>query len=260
MEKDERVHETIAMSVKYGPPTLRYPGGKHRVAKKIAAMMPDHKVYVEPFCGASHVFFAKPRVKRNILNDKNHDLIGFFKSVKGRKVCCDITPDKEKFLRLREKKHVSPCEYIYINKNSYGGKSFGTKPTYGYVEHNKQKKMCIDGSVLNNVALLNQDFSSVIKKYDGKETLFYVDPPYVKANQKECLYGKGFCSVSPESVASALSHIRGKAIVSYDDHPDVRKAFKGWKVSKITLPYSLAKVGGTDKIKGNTEELIIKNY
>jgi len=73
------------------------------------------------------------------------------------------------------------------------------------------------------------------------------------------LYGKNMCEVKPADVANSVRNIKGKAIISYDDHPEVRKAFKGFKMSKIELPYSFAR-NKQKEVKGKTEELLITNY
>lgn len=252
------------MKTKYKYPSLGYPGGKSKIAKKIIAKMPPHKVYVEPFAGASHVFFKKPKAEKNVLNDKNKELIRFFQIVKNKKFCCKIEDNENKHLRINSKKLKSPCDYIYLNKTSYSSKSFSGKPAYSY-DHRYDRRnaegrtICIDGFKLNHVILQSQDFRSAIKQNDSRDTLFYIDPPYVKANEKSCLYGKGFCSVTPEHVAQAVRKIKGKALISYDDHPEVRKAFRGFKFEHIVLPYSLAK-DKDGKVKGKTKELLIRNY
>jgi len=89
--------------------------------------------------------------------------------------------------------------------------------------------------------------------------LFYVDPPYIKANEKDCMYGKNMCDVTPQEVASEVKKIKGKAIISYDDHPEVRKAFKTFKIEKLTVPYTLARAKD-GKSQGKKKELLIKNF
>ena len=34
--------------------------------------------------------------------------------------------------------------------------------------------------ILNKTSVTNQDYKSVMKRHDGKNTLHYLDPPYVK--------------------------------------------------------------------------------
>lgn len=250
------------MADKYKTPSLRYPGGKSKVAKKIIAKMPPHSTYVEPFSGAAHVFFKKDKANKNVLNDLNKNLIGFYKDLKGKKICCNIKPSKDKFNKIRDKDNKTFCDYLYLNKNSYGGKHvFDGKPSYGYQDRKKShiSNLCIDGSKLEKVKLTTKDFKDSIKQNDSKDTLFYVDPPYVEANKNECIYGKNNCGVSPSEVAKALKSIKGKAIISYDDHPEVRKAFKGFKIENLGVPYSIRRtIKG--KQQGIKKELLIKNY
>ncbi len=239
--------------------SLKYPGGKSKVAKKIIEEFPPHTKYVEPFSGVAHVFFQKTKADSNVLNDTNRELIRFFRDIKGKKVCCDLSGNREKFNRIRAKNSKSICDQIYLNKASYGGHlSFGAKPFYGNDKKLEERgQYCVDGSKLKGVTLTTDDYKTTIKKHDSKDTLFYLDPPYMKANAKECLYGKDNCQVRPEEVASVVKKIKGTAIVSYDDHPQVRKAFKDCKVRTITLPYAFAK-NKNKKLKGDTKELLIK--
>ena len=234
---------------KYRKLSLRYPGGKSRVAKKIISKMEPHEKYVEPFAGAAHVFLKKPKAKSNVLNDTNKDITRFLKAIKGKKLCCNIKDDKATFNRILKKKNKTPCDFIALNQRSYSG-------DMKYFSHPGTKsEQCFDGTKLKGVRITNQDFRKTIKNHDSKNTLFYVDPPYVKANEKRCLYGKDGCKVTPKEVADAVKKIKGKAIISYDNHPSVRKAFKGCKIGKIEFPYTYDGKKGQKWRK--TKELLI---
>jgi DNA adenine methylase len=60
---------------------LCYVGGKSRLAKHIASVIPEHDSYCEVFAGAGWVFFAKEPSRYEILNDISSDLISFWRVV-----------------------------------------------------------------------------------------------------------------------------------------------------------------------------------
>ena len=64
---------------------LRRLGTKKRIAHKIIAHFPLHKIYIEPFFGAGGMFFNKPKVKYNIVNDLDSDVFNLFQVVLNQK-------------------------------------------------------------------------------------------------------------------------------------------------------------------------------
>ncbi|BAE74066.1 putative phage DNA adenine methylase [Sodalis glossinidius str. 'morsitans'] len=65
-------------------PIVPWMGGKRRLAKRILSCFPEHKCYVEPFCGGAALFFSKEPSKVAVLNDINGDLINLYRVVKYR--------------------------------------------------------------------------------------------------------------------------------------------------------------------------------
>lgn len=59
--------------------TLCWPGSKHRLARRIVALMPPHTCYAEPFAGSLAVLFAKPfDGVAETVNDLDGRLINFW--------------------------------------------------------------------------------------------------------------------------------------------------------------------------------------
>lgn len=54
---------------------LRRRGNKSGIAEEILKYFPSHTIYIEPFFGAGGMFFNKPKVKYNILNDIDADTL-----------------------------------------------------------------------------------------------------------------------------------------------------------------------------------------
>ena len=61
-------------------PPLKWPGGKHYLAKDIIDLMPLHTHYVEPYFGGGAVLLAKnPEGVSEVVNDLNGDLTNFWR-------------------------------------------------------------------------------------------------------------------------------------------------------------------------------------
>jgi DNA adenine methylase len=65
-------------------PPFAYYGGKTTLAEQIAAALPPHTHYVEPFAGSLAVLLAKPRSKMETVNDLDQDLMTFWRVLRDR--------------------------------------------------------------------------------------------------------------------------------------------------------------------------------
>jgi DNA adenine methylase len=73
----------MAATRKIRPPAKRH-GGKSYLARRIVALMPEHRVYVEPFVGGGSVLLTKPKVEREVAGDLDSGLIGMWRALSGR--------------------------------------------------------------------------------------------------------------------------------------------------------------------------------
>ena len=251
---------------------LCWPGGKSKLVNELKKRIPPHKIYVEPFAGGAQLFFSKEPSEVNVISDVDPELIAFYRKLSrySQPLACDMKPDREKFEKIKAKKNKTVCDYLYLNKNSFSCNMNTISP-------NRLLKKCKGDFINCNIKILahkidevkdflrraeieSRDFREVLRKYDSPETFFYVDPPYVGPNKKECLYRK-YCEVTPREVAEAVKNLKGKVLVSYDDHADVRGAFKGsrWKMERVKMPYSFEQIEPGGK-KREGVELLIRNY
>ena len=63
---------------------LTYYGGKQQLAATILALIPEHKVYAEPFVGGAAACFAKEPSRCEVINDTNGELVNFYDQKQGR--------------------------------------------------------------------------------------------------------------------------------------------------------------------------------
>jgi DNA adenine methylase len=72
-------------------PCLRYPGSKWRMASWIAAHLPAHTTYVEPFFGSGAVFFRKPPSRVETINDIDGRVVNLFRVIRDHtEALCDL--------------------------------------------------------------------------------------------------------------------------------------------------------------------------
>lgn len=93
------------------------------------------------------------------------------------------------------------------------------------------------------------DWSKCIERYDRPHTFFYLDPPYWETEG----YGVGFGIEQYEKMADVLRGLKGKAIVSLNEHPDILRIFAGFTIETVPIQYS---VGGGAKTVDRTEVII----
>ena len=105
---------------------------------------------------------------------------------------------------------------------------------------------------LADVVVENRDFAKVIRQYDRKTTFFYCDPPYYEA---ERYYRVAFTEKDHRRLHKALRHVRGYAMVSYNNTPFVRELYKDFYIFLTERSDPLSQTEGK-----RYEELIITNY
>ncbi len=73
---------------------------------------------------------------------------------------------------------------------------------------------------------------------DSPNTLFYLDPPYWGCEDD---YGRQlFTRDRFVEMATTLAGLEGKAIVSFNDVPEVQQTFAGFRMEKVDLTYSIS--------------------
>jgi DNA adenine methylase len=251
-------------------PIIPWVGGKRRLAGEILPWFVPHTCYVEPFAGAAALLFNKVPSKVEVLNDVNADLVNLYRVVRHhleefvRQFKWALTSRK-----LFEWAQATPAEaltdiqraarFFYLQKLAFGAKVEGQ--TFGVATTSSQALNLLrieeDLSAahlrLSRVVIEHMDWAACIERYDRPHTLFYCDPPYWGTEG----YGVGFGLEQYERMAELLRSIKGKAIVSVNDIPEMRQAFKGFTMRRLVIKYT---VGGSGRGRGERGELLIRNW
>lgn len=253
-------------------PPLKWHGGKHYLASRLVAMMPEHTHYVEPYFGGGAVLLAKdPQGVSEVVNDINWNLTNLWRVLANEQHfvrfarIVEATPFSEPDYRASvdnfDPSHPveSAVNFFIRCRQSLSGrmKDFATlsrnRTRRGMNEQVSAWLTAIDGlpdvhARLKRVVILNHDAVAVIKQQDGAKTLFYLDPPYLhetRATTGE--YEHEMTLGQHEELLATLGGVDGKFMLSgYESelYSDAANA-NGWSCHKFELPNNSA--GGKSK-------------
>ena len=254
---------------------ISYYGGKQTLAPIILELIPEHKIYCEPFLGGAAVYFAKKPSKVEVINDTNSELINFYEVVKN-----DFTAlEREIAITLHSRTKHRQAQVIYANPDmfdrikrawavwmlaniSYGCKLDGV---FGYDRSgtaskklaNKRKGFTEEYAIrLQNTQIECCDALRIIRSRDTEETFFYIDPPYVGADQG---HYDGYSQEDFDALLALLEEIKGKFLLSSYRNAALTECVKrnGWYSLEIDMACSMANRAQSPRHK---VEVLTANY
>ena len=263
------------------PPTFfQYIGGKQYLLKHLLPLIPQHKVYVEPFCGSAKLFFAKTPSKIEVLNDKNKLIANLFYCVSfyfdefyqkvstlvySRALYDMFKQDVETLTDLKIPDVDVAVKTYYLLNTSFAGngltQGFGVSKTRNEAKffHNKIASLRLIHERLKNAQIECSDFEEVIKRYDSEDTFFYLDPPYYGA---EHYYDANFTEEDHKRLLSLLKQIKGKWLLSgYSNelYENELKEFNRLEFQAVKYSYGLTQ-NSKQKERPQAVEVVWFNY
>jgi len=219
-------------------PVISYYGGKQRMASKIVPLIPQHTVYVEPFCGGAAILFAKPWPKvthnnhyREIINDHDERLINFYQQLRdnGQSLidALQLTLFSEhehqiaKELNCENKLEAARRYYVNVQQ-SFSNKLGGGWGRTIYSRNqaatwaNKIAKLPDYLDRMASVHIACDDALKIIKQWDSPQTFFYCDPPYPGTN---CGSYKSYTLEHFQALVNTLDTCQGSFILSNYNQP-----------------------------------------
>lgn len=192
---------------------LSYPGSKKRIASWIIKHMPAHHSYLEPYFGCGAVLFAKQPSPIETVNDLDGEVVNFFRVIRdpgSREKLQEwiaYTPYARQayddaFL-MEPEDDVERAGYFAIKSmQSHGFRMTGDcgwkkdvcgrENAYAVKYWNElPDSIAWMAARLKQVQIENRPALELIKDYDKKNVLMYLDPPYVwltRAGRKQYRY------------------------------------------------------------------------
>ncbi|HEU4406769.1 MAG TPA: XkdF-like putative serine protease domain-containing protein [Polyangiaceae bacterium] len=244
------------------------PAGKKRLAKRLAALLPPHTTYVEPFAGSAAVFFEKEPAPVEALNDADPEIAFAFRALKGltrkgleRLRAMPWVGSRETYKRLLEAAPSDPVErlhrFLYLSHFSYGklrGTSFN--PTADGVVAKTMQRIEDFAPRLSRVHIFRGDYEPVVRRFDGRQAAHFLDPPYAGYDVN---VGEG--AFDEERFFSLLKALKGAFLLTYGTRgklPGLLRS-EGYTVKRIQPPRSIRAMRGVGGPRVLTQ-LVATNY
>jgi len=233
-------------------------------------LLPRHRTYVEVFGGGAALLLNKPESRIEVYNDVDGQLVNLFLQVRDHGLelhrrLKSLPYSRELYERWRaEPWPEDPIEraarFYYLQRLSFRGlpnRGWKSSVVRDFVAEwiNAVENLPPVMARLRKAQIDRCDFRRCIKNYDRTETLFFCDPPYYGLKS----YSHQFVDQDHLDLAEALRRVKGKWILTYDDHPKIRRLYAGFSTISILTQKSAAMVRD-GRPCSRFGELIIANF
>lgn len=235
---------------------FRWYGGKYGHLDWLLPLLPKAHVFCEAFAGSATVLLNREPSPVEILNDIDGEITNFFQVLRDRPAelieKLYLTPfSREEFkkaIEARGRKDLDPVErarlfFIRAEQVRLGLEQTATLGRWAWCKHTSRSGMA--GAVsrwvnrvlalwavaerLRRVQIENDDAFEVIVRYDSKDTLFYLDPPYppeIRGDRRS--YGFEMTEQDHVRLAKLLHSVKGKVALSGYKCPLLEKLYSDW--------------------------------
>ena len=264
---------------------VRVMGGKGKHINRLLGLIPDHRVYVEPFCGGASLFFAKKAAPvGSILNDNHGEIHNCLYQLKHNpaplrrmlvdglnhertyRLCRVITEEPDLFSPLQRAWAVLfACARSYMD-------SFNMDCDFA-VSNNRTKfsrvndRFNVSAAVVEKIkraAIMNTDAREVVYRYRiSPEAFLFIDPPYLQDRKPtESGHYRGTFSMDDQADLLRLlgsPECQAKWLLTCYENRGVRAALEanpGWMCYRVENTNNMCRGGKASQ----RYELFIANY
>lgn len=259
---------------------VRWAGGKSRQLADLLPFIPDGRVYVEPFGGGASVLLNRQRSEIEVYNDLDSSLVNLFTVVRDERLFDEFaarlgwTPySREVFadsLGFADEKDavLAAVKFYTVLNQSISGKRLSIASDWARARSDnlaerwvlRQQKLGLVHARLAGVQIECRDALDILSEWDGPDTVFYCDPPYVLDTRKK----KKYYAVEPGDayhgeLVKALKKVRGSVVLSGYVHPIYNALGEdGWLMDSYKQ-YAMMTVHEADAERDKRLEVVWRN-
>lgn len=183
-------------------PPFSYYGGKVGLAERIIALMPAHRVYIEPFFGSGAVLFAKAPARIEIANDIDLNVWTFYKVLRERpeelEQACRLTPYHREELAAalldEPLDELERARRFWCRINMSFGKQTGQQTGFSVTTARTQSvaattqariaRFAAAAERMASVVWENGDAADLVDRLATPDAVVYADPPYLSSARR----------------------------------------------------------------------------
>ena len=219
-------------------PPITWLGGKSKLAPRIVDWFPPHHTYCEPFGGSAAVLLAKVPSAVEVYNDIDGDLVHLFRVIRDPSLSARLCAAAENTLYSRaefdaaQESTDDPVDralrFLVRQRQSYGG--LGERWSWSVEDSSAGmaspvrrwqagvERLPLIHARIKTVQIEQADWRTVMDKFDGARTLFYLDPPYVPDTRIGGAYRHELTQADHHDLVGRLVAVKGMVVLSGYDH------------------------------------------
>lgn len=267
-------------------------GCKRKLATAILAEIGPHRTWFEPFCGSMAMTFAKPEATNETVNDLHGGVVNLARVVQhdrlsvqlfarvSRTLACEAL-HREASLRHRQRRleraPTAPdldwaADFFAVAWLGRGGVTGANGDCQGFSKRfgheganvgtrfaSATRSIPAWHERLRRVTITNGDGFALLERIkDQPRTVIYCDPPYV---EKGGTYVHDFRREDHVRLAKLARRFKqARVVISYYDHPELRRLYRGWTFVPIAATKQMVNQGRRGpKISTLAPEVLIIN-
>jgi DNA adenine methylase len=238
-------------------PPITWLGGKSKLAPRIVDWFPPHHTYCEPFGGSAAVLLAKVPSAVEVYNDIDGDLVNLFRVIREPSLFARLRAAAESTLYARaefdaaQEATSDPVDralrFLVRQRQSYGG--LGERWSWSVEDSSAGmaspvrrwqagvERLSLIHARIKSVQIEQADWRTVIERFDGARTLFYLDPPYVPETRIGGAYRHEMTQADHHDLVKRLVAVKGMVVLSGYDHVSYEPLeVAGWVRHDYSMP------------------------
>jgi len=256
-------------------PPFPYYGAKGRLAGRIVDLIPEHRIYAEPFAGSAAVLFAKSPAPVEVINDLDHNVVTFFRVLRDNEpellralrftpyardefASADLTEDGIDDLERARRFFVRTTQgHNAAGSGGRAGWSNGIRArhTDATATTNLVDRLYQVADRLRTVVVDNRDALEVIDAHDAPDAVFYLDPPYLSGT-RQC--GRDYAHEADgedfhRTLAEALRSVAGTVLLSGYPSPLYTELYEDWDRLEVAVHRAATNSRGRTDVPRGTE-------